>query len=58
MLFKGFVQRSQKSFKSVSLLRRQARFFGVGDTVTVREALNMALFEEMERDPDVLLIFL
>lgn len=57
MLFKGFVQRSQKSFKSVSLLRRQARFFGVGDTVTVREALNMALFEEMERDSDVLLIF-
>ena len=58
MLFKGLAQRTQKSLKSLSLLRKQAYFFGVGDTVTVREALNMALFEEMERDSEVKIIIL
>lgn len=55
MLLKGLTRNTQKSLKSLSLLRKQAYFFGVGDTVTVREALNMALFEEMERDSDVIL---
>jgi hypothetical protein len=39
--------------KSMSLFRRQARYFGVGDVVSVREALNQAHFEEMELDPNV-----
>ena len=53
MLFRRFAQNPNQSLKSLSLFRRPAKFFGVGDTVTVRDALNQALFEELEQDSNV-----
>ena len=53
MLFQGLTRKSSKIMRSMSLLRTQARFFGVGDMVSVRDALNQAHEEEMERDPTV-----
>lgn len=53
MLLRRSFQTSSKSVKGLSLTRQNQNQFGVGDVVTVRDALNQALMEEMELDKNV-----